>query len=204
MNFLSANFIKNRFPSGLFVVFVVLLISNLTAGEYHVDKSRQNLVKFVSDAPIEDFEGVTDKIDGYIYWEDEDLTKNSVLYFEVDLNALDTGIGLRNRHMRENYLHTDKFPTTHYTGKIIKAVNVSDTEVEVTTEGEIFIHGVKKSLPVVGTLKKEESGIYHIEINFVVALTDFDIEVPSIMFYKIDENMDLILDFYVMKIEKSD
>jgi polyisoprenoid-binding protein YceI len=204
MNFLSENIIKNRFPSGLGIVFVVFLISNLTAGEYHVDKSRQNLVKFVSDAPIEDFEGVTDKIDGYIYWEDEDLTKKSVLYFEVDLNAIDTGFGLRNRHMRENYLHTDKFPITHYTGKIIKAVNVSDTEVEVTTEGEIFIHGVKKSLSVVGTLKKEENEIYHIEINFVVTLTDFDIEVPSIMFYKIDENMDLILDFYVIKIEKSD
>ncbi len=201
MKYFSDNIVKKRFPSGLCVAFVVLLIGNLTAGEYHVDKSRPNLVKFVSDAPIEDFEGVTDKIDGYIYWEDEDLTKNSILYFEVDLNALDTGFGLRNRHMRENYLHTDKFPITHYTGKIIKAVNVSDTELDVTTEGEIFIHGVKKSLSAVGTLKKEESGIYHIKTNFVVALTDFDIEVPSIMFYKIDEHMDLILDFYVMKIE---
>ena len=49
-----------------------------------MDKSRQNQVKFVSNAPIEDFEGVTDKIDGFIFWENDDLTKNSALYFEVD------------------------------------------------------------------------------------------------------------------------
>ena len=41
----------------------------LVAGEYHVDKERENQVKFISDAPLEDFEGVTDKIDGYIFWE---------------------------------------------------------------------------------------------------------------------------------------
>jgi polyisoprenoid-binding protein YceI len=195
------NQLKIYFGLGLCIVLVVAQIKNLNAGEYHVDESRQNMVKFVSDAPIEDFEGVTDKIDGFITWENEDLTKSSALYFEVDLNAVDTGIGLRNRHMRENYLHTDKYPITHYRGKITKAVRNSDSEIEVRTEGEIFIHGVTKSLSVVGTIKKENEGNYQIIVKFVVALSDFDIEVPSIMFYKIDENMELNLDFYVRKID---
>ena len=181
--------------------FVFLHICNLAAGEYNVDKSRQNQVKFVSNAPIEDFEGITDKIDGFIFWENDDLTKNSALYFEVDLNTLDTGIGMRNRHMRENYLHTDQFPLTHFTGKIVSVKRVSETEFDVTAEGDIFIHGVKKLITIIGIMKKEENEIYHVKCNFVVALTDFEIEVPSIMFYKIDENMELILDFYVKKIE---
>jgi polyisoprenoid-binding protein YceI len=180
---------------------IFLIYTNLNAGEYQVDTSQQNLVKFISDAPIEDFEGITDKIDGFLFWEGEELTSNSSLYFEVDLNTVDTGIGLRNRHMRDNYLHTDKYPITHYTGKIIDLIKVSDTEYQISTEGEIFIHGVTKSLSVQGNLIKKSDDIFRIKVNFSVALTDFEIEVPSIMFYKIDENMELVLDFFVKKIE---
>ena len=184
----------------LYLCTFILVLFNLSfAGEYQVDKSKSNQVKFISDAPIEDFEGITDKIDGYLYYEDEDLTKNSEVYFEVDLNTLDTGIGLRNRHMRENYLHTDKYPKTHYTGKIVKSIKKSDTEFEVETEGKIFIHGVTKPLNVKAIILKIDEKTYQIKTQFIVALSDFNIEVPSIMFYKIDEKMDLKLDFYLKK-----
>ncbi|MBK9304990.1 MAG: YceI family protein [bacterium] len=40
---------------------------------------------------------------------------------DVDLAALDTGIGLRNRHMRENHLETDRFPQAVFRGaRILK------------------------------------------------------------------------------------
>ena len=183
----------------LLYIFLISMIpiSNLFAAEFHVDKSRANQVKFISDAPIEDFEGITDRIDGYMYYEDDDFSKNSEIYFEVDLNSLDTGIGLRNRHMRENYLHTDKYPKTHYTGKIVKSIKKSETEYEVETEGKIYIHGVTKPLDVKAIILKIDEKTYQIKTQFIVALSDFEIEVPSIMFYKIDENMDLQLDFYI-------
>ncbi len=73
------------------------------AAEYQVDKSQKNLVKFISDAPMEDFEGVTDKIDGYLFFEGDNLLQGSEMYFEVDLNSLDTGIGLRLQKAR--HLH---------------------------------------------------------------------------------------------------
>jgi polyisoprenoid-binding protein YceI len=172
----------------------------VVSGEYHVDKDKNNIVKFISDAPIEDFEGVTDQIDGYLYWSDSNLTKNSEIYFEVDLNSLDTGIGLRNRHMRENYLETDQYPFTHFKGKIVSNTVMDDTLTAVEADGKIFIHGVEKPIKVKGQLIKKSNG-YRIKSNFVVKLSDFQIEIPSIMFYKIDENMDLHLDFYVKEIK---
>ncbi|HEM48599.1 MAG TPA: YceI family protein, partial [Caldithrix sp.] len=150
------------------------------AEEYHVDKSAKNEVKFISDAPIEDFEGVTGQIDGYLYFKDGDFTKKSQLYFEVDLNSLDTGIGLRNRHMRENYLHTDKYPATYYKGKIIKSDTLAETQVKATTDGVIFIHGVEQPLNVEAILIRDGKQI-NIQCQFEVKLTDFDIEIPSIM-----------------------
>jgi polyisoprenoid-binding protein YceI len=165
-------------------------------GEYQVDKSRKNTVKFISHAPLDDFEGVTDKIDGYIYWEGTDLTKTSQMYFEVDLNSIDTGIGLRNRHMRDNYLETDKYPLTYFKGKIISSEVTGEGIFTVQAEGTIFIHGVEKPLVTSGTIE-QDNDVYNIRTKFVVKLSDFNIEIPSIMFYKINENMDLHLDFFI-------
>lgn len=174
-------------------------ISFLVAGEYQVDKDKKNLVKFISDAPIEDVEGITDKIDGYFIWEVEDVTSKSEIYFEVDLNSLDTGIGLRNRHMRENYLHTDKFPFTHYKGKITGSKRKDDTTYTVVTDGMISIHGIEKPLSVQGTITKTGENGFRIMTTFQVKLSDFNIEIPSIMFYKINETIELVLDFFVRK-----
>ncbi len=183
-------------------IFLFFLTLNLFAEEYHVDKSANNEVKFISDAPIEDFEGVTNQIDGYLYFEDGDFLKNSQFYFEVDLNGLDTGIGLRNRHMRENYLHTDKYPITYYKGKIIKSDTVTENEFKIFAEGTIFIHGVEQPLTVESTMVQQDKQ-FNIKCQFNVKLSDFNIEVPSIMFYKIDETMELRLNFYIHLFEKN-
>jgi polyisoprenoid-binding protein YceI len=200
---------KGLYMSGILRVYrrfnsiLLILISGsficTTAGEYQVDKSNKNLVKFISDAPIEDVEGITDKIDGYLTWDGQDSTQQSELYFEVDLNSLDTGIGLRNRHMRENYLETDKFPYTHYKGKIASSKKLDDSTYAVVTEGSMFIHGIEKPLSVQGTLVKKSDDQFRIKTNFQVKLSDFEIKIPSIMFYKINEIMELVLDFCVRK-----
>ena len=181
------------------LVVLICLAALLTAGEYQVDKNQENLVKFISDAPIEDFEGTTSKIDGYLYWQGEDLTSESEIYLEVDLNSLDTGIGLRNRHMRENYLETDKFPITYFQGKIVSSTKKTEDVVVLNSEGSIFIHAIKRPLSVKGTMNAAGEG-YRIQAEFIVKLSDFEIEIPSIMFYKINEDMQLILDFYIKEI----
>jgi len=182
-----------------YFAILILICTSLFGGEYHIDKSAENMVKFISDAPIEDFEGITNQIDGYLFWEGDDLLNQSELYFEVDLNTIDTGIGLRNRHMRENYLHTDKFPKTHYTAKLVKAEKINENEFNVEAQGKYFVHGVEKQKVITGKIQKVDNEKYKISANFIVALSDYDIEIPSLMFYKIDENMDLTVELYLKK-----
>ncbi|MFZ1290331.1 MAG: YceI family protein [Melioribacteraceae bacterium] len=179
----------------LFISFVSII--NLVASEFHVKKTEKNSVKFISDAPIENFEGVTNNIDGYLYYEIE-LTNNSQLHFEVDLRTLDTGIGLRNRHMRENYLETDEYPMAAFSGKIVKAEKLSENKYKVNVSGEMNIHGVNKKQNIDGTVEFIDDEI-KITTNFIVKLTDHKIDVPSLMFMKIDENMDLQLSFNLEK-----
>ncbi len=185
----------------LFLIIAVIMINAGWGAEYQVDKAQKNLVKFISDAPMEDFEGITDKIDGYIFWEGEDLLNKSEMYFEVDLSSLDTGIGLRNRHMRENYLETEKFPFTHFTGHLTSADKLAEGEYQVTAQGTMFIHGVEKNLTVEGKIVSIPEG-YQIQAKFITPLSDYNIEIPQLMFFKIDENMRLELDFYVKPADK--
>lgn len=162
----------------------------LLAGELHVDTAAHNQVKFISDAPMEDFEGVTPNIDGYVTWKGDNMTDNSEIYLEVDLNSIDTGIGLRNRHMRDDYLETDKYRYAIFAGQINEVIRQESGEFNVKATGTFKLHGVEKELTATATVKPEGSS-FVAETQFNVALTDFDIKVPQLMFMKIDENMDV-------------
>jgi polyisoprenoid-binding protein YceI len=167
--------------------------------EYHVDTKAKNVVKFISDAPVEDFEGVTSKIDGYLKHIGSSLNEGSELYFEVDLRTLDTGIGLRNRHMREEYLHTDKYPYAKFSGTIVSVRDAGSSRT-ANVKGTMDIHGVKKSMEVTTSLSTTSTGM-RAKVSFIVKLTDHKIEVPKFMFLKISEDMKLELDVYLKKVK---
>lgn len=181
--------------------FLVFFISVAVYPQEHfVDKTKKNLAKFISDAPIESFEGVTDQIDGFIYWDGE-ITNQSQLYFEVNLDALDTGIGLRNRHMRENYLNTAVYPFAQFNGKVVSQEKINEIKTNLIVEGEMFIHGKAHKQTINGSIEKV-NGVFRINSEFIVKLSDHNIPIPSLMFMRISEEMKVVVDFYVKEVIK--
>ncbi len=182
----------------LFFLLQFLILQTVEV-ELQIDQEKENLVKFISDAPIESFEGITNNIDGYIYFENNDFSTNSEIYFEVDLRTIDTGIGLRNRHMRDNYLETDKYPFTFFNGKISET-KMNQEKISVMVEGEIFIHGIKQKLKTQGEIFDFQDG-YRITTNFDIKLSDFKIDIPKVMFLKLNEVIKLELEFFMKEIK---
>lgn len=86
-----------------------------------VNKGQNNLISFLATSTFGTFEGTTSAIDGFIKW-DNSLTNYSDFDFKVYLDSLNTGIGLRNTHMRDNYLETIKFPFAQFTGRITNQI----------------------------------------------------------------------------------
>ena len=186
-------------------VFALICLAGLSlqAVEWNVDTQAKHQIKFISRAPLEEFEGVTDYIDGYIYWEGDSLFGNpNELYFEVDLRTLDTGIGLRNRHMRENYLETDRWPMAVFRGRVSRVVRLdtSLTAYQATAEGTLSIHGVERNITIEGTVFFPEENRMRIQARFQVKLPDYKIKIPRIMFFKLSEIIRLELDFYLIKV----
>ncbi len=174
------------------------------ASEYQVDRTAENSVVFISDAPIEDFEGTTDRIDGYVLFDGDSLDPqinldSSEVYFEVDLASLDTGIGLRNRHMRENYLETDQYPYATYAGRIEAIESCAGDSCVIVSSGTMTIHGTAQAIELRCITRRTAVG-YRVESEFVVKLPDYKIEVPSLMFMKISEEIALRLDFALARV----
>lgn len=94
----------------------------------------------------------------------------------LDLKKLETGISLRDRHMKNKYLEVKKYPEAILT-------NFS-TDGQGSFKGTLNLHGVKKE--VVGKYTKNGKDI---DANFEVKLSDFAIKIPSFMGVTVAENV---------------
>lgn len=172
--------------------------------EYRVDLGAERLVRFTSRASIEEFDGVTDRIDGFVLLDTPSLDgetggDDTELYFEVDLASLDTGIGLRNRHMRDNYLEVEDHPYAAFGGRIARAAPLSAGAFRVTTQGTFGVHGVEQDRAFTCDVSPAGRG-YRVQCAFSVLLSDHDIEIPKVMFLKLNNEIRLELDFYVVPV----
>lgn len=179
-------------------VAVLAVVAPCGAQEFHVDTGAENRVTFRSRAAIEEFEGVTNRIDGYVLLDGDGVRPGTTfagarLYFEVDLASLDTGIGLRNRHMRENYLEVEDHPYATF-GGTVDAIVVDGAGFRVTSQGTFAVHGVEQSRSLECGIRSDGDG-WRVSCSFQVNLTDHDIEIPKIMFLKLAEDIGLELDF---------
>lgn len=168
---------------------------------FHVDRRAANVVRFVSRAATEEFEGVTSKIDGYVTLDDPALGPRAgsgatELHLEVDLASLETGIGLRDRHMRDRYLEVSRYPFAVYHGRILRAEPEGGDSWRVTARGELEIHGVVRPRDLTCRVEVRGQG-YRARCAFEVLLSDHRIEIPKVMFLKLANEISLELDFSV-------
>lgn len=160
-------------------------------------------VSFTSDAPIELIVGHTGKITGTVTVDDSlDLSKKPLeATFNVDLASIDTGIELRNEHMRDNFLETKKFPQATFKLKTIKPVTLQPGQkTKLDAVGTFTLHGatVTKNVPVFVTwfkkckateTKKPGCDLLQINAEFSVAFADHSIKRPEIVFQKLSDTV---------------
>jgi polyisoprenoid-binding protein YceI len=159
---------------------LLLFLSFSSKAQEFITKNGE--VTFLSKAPLNEFEGKSDFLNGLINFD------KNLLDFFVDLNTLKTGIGLRDSHMRENYLETDQYPFAEFTGKITKEVPLTEGEkIPVSAMGVFKIHGVERQMEVNGFLTKLQNGKIELKAEFNLNLSDYKISVPKLIFYELAE-----------------
>lgn len=208
----------------LIALFATLTLSAVSAlghssTEFKVsDPLGRNTVQFKTSAPLEDIVGTTNKIEGSIQVDPKAL-KSAPLWarFEVDLATLDTGIGLRDTHMRDRYLHTGKYPKAVFVlNKVLKSSASQlkpNQTVRLLAEGSFELHGVERKIQVPievtylpeskSTMSKLPGNLLRIKANFDVRLADHNIERPQMVILKVGEVAHVSIDAFATDAEEA-
>ena len=172
------------------------------------DPAGRNVVKFESNAPLETIVGKTGRISGFVRIDPDDLTSMPYAEFDVDADSLDTGILLRNEHMLNQYLETERFPNIRFELKEIETGNAKRLEngkpVDLVGVGIFYLHGVTREIPVellVQFQKEHEQtrqlipgNLLKIKARFGINLNDYDIPIPQLVALKLDAQIRISVD----------
>jgi len=105
--------------------------------------------------------------------------KNVQGNFEFQVATLDTGIDLRNEHMREKYLNVKEHPTAKLEIKNLQLkedFSLAKPQVNETSfEGQLTLHGVTKSIR--GKFKVGDKR--DVSAEFKIKLSDFNVDIPK-------------------------
>lgn len=198
----------NWLKSVLIVSLVVVALPAFAKQKtYTVTPSEKNTVKFTSDAPIEVINGNTHDINGKISYDDSfkfDAKHPFKISFDVDLKTFDTGIPLRNEHMRDNFLETAKYPkgTFEVTG-VAPSANPpfkAGQVVTINSTGQFTVHGktVSKNIPVQVTYHPGNvpGDTIRVQAKFPIKLDEHGIQRPEVVFQKLAETIFVNVDAY--------
>jgi len=166
-------------------ILLLALAAPAAAGVVRYEIGEGSEIVFESKAPLDSFEGRTKSVRGW-FEADLDAPADSVaLEVVVDLATFDTGIGKRNQHMRENHLETDRYPRAWFRGGAVEAVRREEGALVVALRGMLDLHGVVRPLVCDVTIRPQDDGSVAVATDFVVLLSDHDIERPRFLVMKL-------------------
>lgn len=130
-------------------------------------------------------------VDGKLVLKGQNLTGTA----QLSLAGLDTGMGLRNRHMKEKYLEVEKYPQAELTLTELvlpKPVSGDFSAEKVPFKGDLLLHGQKK--PVTGMVNvTKKNSEFEFEFNFALKMGEFGIATPSFMGVTVAEEVNVLV-----------
>jgi YceI-like domain len=160
-------------------LLTVVLASASFASYAQIYKSITAETNFFSETPVENISAVNKKGIFLLNAEKGDLA------LSMRMKDFDFPNKLMQEHFNENYMESEKYPNATFKGKLNEKVDFSkDGTYDVSTTGDLTIHGVTKPRTLKGKLTKA-GGKMSIICDFDVSLADHNIEVPKIVFVKV-------------------
>jgi polyisoprenoid-binding protein YceI len=120
---------------------------------------------------------------------------------EVDLASLDTGIALRDKHMRENHLETAMYPAAVFRGGAVLEPSgrrlLGGESLRFRLAGTLLLHGVERDLVAqvdARLVDTPEGRALRGVTRFEVKLSDFDIARPRFLVLRLDEVQKILVE----------
>lgn len=116
----------------------------------------------------------------------------------VPLEGLSTGISLRDKHMKEKYLESPKYPDAELDADraLIQLPDAGKT-VASAFDGTLKLHGQSQPVTVHYKASRKEGGPVDVDGTMSLDMTKWGITQPSYMGITIDKNVDVEVKFQV-------
>ncbi len=183
----------------LICLCLIALTSSTLAVDYGVGAlNESDTVFFKSPAKLEFIQGTTQHISGSFNFNPENPSEGIKGVLRVDLRTLKTGIEKRDEHMRDNHLHTDKYPFAYF--EILSAESfpsqlASDSVFQVKAKGNFYIHGnfreIEPDLQIVRKKLPAGGEAFFVAAAFDINLDEFKISRPKALFLKLAETIEI-------------
>lgn len=150
--------------------------------------AKTGTIHFKSDAPLELIEATSTKMKGVIN------TSEQTFAFSVPNNTFEGfNSALQREHFNENYMESNKFLNSSFTGKIIETIDFTvDGTHSVRAKGKLLVHGVEQERIIKATIQIKK-GVISVSSSFTVPLADHNISIPKIVYQKIAEEIQVDL-----------
>jgi polyisoprenoid-binding protein YceI len=184
-------------------ITVVSITAFAAATKYTVpadDKfAAQNVFTIESETAIENFTGRTNKVSGNIDFDSASKTGSATII--VNGATIDTGVALRNEHMRSgDWFNFDKNPEVKFVTTSVK--NTSGDKYTIT--GNLTLNGITKRISSSATVRSTAANevtksmgfggdVVGIVAKFKVKITDFGAKHPAIGAGRVAETLDATL-----------
>jgi polyisoprenoid-binding protein YceI len=125
------------------------------------------------------------------------LEQEENLVFQVALSHLDTGIGLRNRHLRD-HLDVEHFPRAELrVPRRAVVFPASGKSSEADAQGTLTLHGVSRPCSVHYRAEQGLLGEVRVRGATRIDMRDFGIEAPSYLGIRVEPAVAVQIDFSV-------
>jgi hypothetical protein len=180
--------LSHRVALGAGISLVCLAL--VTGADAALSKQGDASVKFNASGPG----GMNIEGKGSSMWTIDDGKTVKVV---VQLTAMTTGMSLRDKHMKEKYLETQKFPDAEL---VVNRADLKFPAGGATTKAEangvLKLHGVNKATKFTYSASRDGE-LYKVSGSLHLSMKDHDIREPSYLGVKVKDGVDVSIQFNV-------
>ncbi len=171
------------------ILFLLVVLLNLPTQAQKMT-ARNGHVWFYSHTPVEDITAHNNQVVSI-------LDKNNLtIQFSLLVKSFEFEKKLMQEHFNENYMESDTYPKSGFTGTITKPNNLDfgkDGSYNVEVSGELTIHGITNKVTTPGIIIVSGSSV-NAKAKFIVRPEDYNIKIPDIVKEKIAREIEVNVD----------
>lgn len=179
-----------RYNKGILLgVLLTFLCNEAFSQPKYVD--RNGSASFFSEAPLENIDAHSTEAMSIVNIETGEIVAS------LAMKSFQFKRSLMQEHFNENYIESDQFPKALFKGKILALDQIDlakKGEYKVSIAGDMTIHGVTRPLKVEAFFENNGEGLIA-KTTFPIKVADYDIEIPTIVFHNIAEEVEVKVSF---------